>query len=1089
MTTEAVKSIPIEDIKKYRDANIPIRPVKANGAPDIYNIFYDGEVNKILGNLSGDLRKWVYKSDNVQPLKLLAVQPLSPKYFWTDVRIVQQNWINIECQTGFNASLASIVLGIDVDDEKPKIIVRRLITEYGLDGKTVIQSTPHGGLHLLLKVPCSGKIEEIELWRKRALRLELCKTGCKIEIKTTTMGITLSPSKHRKDGKSYTHEGVIDIAEVQPEFYHRLVDELKSNGCISETPEEYYAKVIEQEKADFEATDSKIRRHELTKSEIIDGINIILGRDGKVVGSAYEVGYRDNIVISLGGHFYYHYISLESAKTFVQKLGESAGDSNEDIQSSLQKIDRTWALGNNKERIRGKSGLIRAFARLKDGDLAFGQERIALLEQALTFSEAKNQSKESTIDPNLDLKEKLEAELILKIPDRDYAEFLIETIKRTVKQEDSLVRQIVYTVLSKDTRNPLNLAVLAPTSEGKTYAVLQVLQFFLGPDIKKIGSMSPRVIIRQNGILVDADNQPIADKIKDLKKRIRKAKASNKTKSKGKKTSSSEEKEDLEDLEEQLAQLYDDAKVLIDLQGKLWVFLEPPEKETWNILKTLLSHDSFEIEHPYVYELPGKGFSVKKVVTRGWPACIFCSAKNESDWPVWAEIQSRFLVASPNMVKQKYLEGNILTAQKMGLPSLLQQQIIVSNNRLDLARKCASYLIEQMSQFNNHDTNPVWVPFAPILGKVLPAEKGTDNRIAKRIFSFLSIITQCRAHLRGRLEYGNERLAIADMDEDFHEVLHITQNLSGVPPFKLRVFKEVLLSLYKSKQEPDKIEDGKFSRHEKVIAVTTRQLCDYYKGTIGRTITTDAMKKIYLDEFINNGLIDAIRSELDNRQNIYFPLVDTSVADNDDNESKITKLSITTRLDNILQHSKIMVSKNYNRTAENWLELQIFSLLKYRTEIGHFALFDKDGEQICPCKFIYEYQKRLDLTRYFSKPIFYNSDEKIFGDITKLSIVVEKEYKKLSSEVKFDNLVISEPVIAETPTTFKHSLGYMFVYLDVTNKPSATYDHRSIPSCKSIDPLHGCQSFSIQNLVRYRPDTKFYDVRMDWSLIDGPLEL
>src|SRR5262249_33327223 len=234
--------------------------------------------------------------------------------------------------------------------------------------------------------------------------------------------------------------------------------------------------------------------------------------------------------------------------------------------------------------------------------------------------------------------------------------------------------------------------------------------------------------------------------------------------------------------------------VLIDLQGKLWVFLEPPEKETWNILKTMLLHDSFEIEHPYVYDA-GKGFKVKKVVTRGWPACIFCSAKNESDWPAWPEIQSRFLVTSPNMVQQKYLDGNILTAQRMGLPSLLQQQLIVSNSQVELAKKCASYIIGQIRQYNSHNTNPVWIPFAPILGKVLPAEKGTHNRITKRVFSFLTIITLSRAHLRGRLEYGNENLAIADIDEDLHEVLHITQNLSGVPPFKLRIFKEVFLPL------------------------------------------------------------------------------------------------------------------------------------------------------------------------------------------------------------------------------------------------------------------------------------------------------
>lgn len=102
--------------------------------------------------------------------------------------------------------------------------------------------------------------------------------------------------------------------------------------------------------------------------------------------------------------------------------------------------------------------------------------------------------------------------------------------------------------------------------------------------------------------------------------------------------------------------------VLIDLTGKLFVFLEPPHPDTWSILKPILSHDDYEIEHPYVYEVEGMGFKVKKVVTRGWPACIFCSAKNESKWPVWPEIQSRFLITSPNMSSRKYLEGNVLTA-------------------------------------------------------------------------------------------------------------------------------------------------------------------------------------------------------------------------------------------------------------------------------------------------------------------------------------------------------------------------------------------------------------------------------------------
>jgi hypothetical protein len=49
----------------------------------------------------------------------------------------------------------------------------------------------------------------------------------------------------------------------------------------------------------------------------------------------------------------------------------------------------------------------------------------------------------------------LETELDSKIPDRDYAELAISTIKRTVKQEDSLVRQILYTGISKDSTNAI----------------------------------------------------------------------------------------------------------------------------------------------------------------------------------------------------------------------------------------------------------------------------------------------------------------------------------------------------------------------------------------------------------------------------------------------------------------------------------------------------------------------------------------------------------------------------------------------------------------------------------------------------------
>jgi hypothetical protein len=629
-----------------------------------------------------------------------------------------------------------------------------------------------------------------------------------------------------------------------------------------------------------------------------------------------------------------------------------------------------------------------------------------------------------------------------KIPDKDFAEFVIETIKRTVRQEDSLVRQIFYTALSKNSANPINLAVLAPTSEGKTYPVLESVKYLPKSDVWKLGSMTPKVIIRQNGTLVDKDNEPLKPKIKELQRQIR---------------STKKDEEEKEELQEQLDQLYQEAKVLIDLSDKVLVFLEPPHKETWDILKPILSHDDYEIEHPYVYDVPGMGFKVKKVVTRGWPACIFCSAKNESNWPSWPEIQSRFLITSPNMVPQKYLDGNRLIAQKLGLPSLLQQSLIISNSQVELAKKCVSYILQQVRQLfiknttgsDSSNTNPIWIPYATILGEVLPAEKGADNRITTRILSFLTIITLARSHLRHKLEYGNENLVIANL-EDFHEVLHITQSLSGIPPYKQKIFKEVFLEKYKSKVFPDKSLDG--SKVEKRIGVTTRELCDYFKEKTHKTITTNNMKQNLISEFVNNGLVDEEDSNIDRRQKIYFPLIDFSQEDIDKADEvsteKIKKLSISDRMDNILQHSRLLLPKECRNISNNWLEFEIFDLLKYPFKLDKFGLYNENYEKICICNFIREYEKKSKLNGYFSKPILRNYYSQIFGTMRFLSKEVYEKCKKLSNEAEMDNFVISDNIdtVSVNDKETRLSLRHSSAALVLTNNDLEDVENRETAS-------------------------------------------
>jgi hypothetical protein len=325
----------------------------------------------------------------------------------------------------------------------------------------------------------------------------------------------------------------------------------------------------------------------------------------------------------------------------------------------------------------------------------------------------------------------------------------------------------------------MNLVISAPTSEGKTYTVLETLQYFPSKDIRKIGSMSPKVIIRQDSVLVNADTlKPVKEDIVTLQKQIKKEEDDEKHK---------------QELEKQLEELRANARPFIDLREKIYVFLEPPSPELWNIIKPIMSHDNFVIEHPYVESF--QGIHVKSIITLGFPTFIFCTAKDESKWAQWDEIVSRSIVLSPNMSPKKYREATILNAQLIGLPTAMQESLILSRREIELARKCVLYLREFINQSATVNTNcskdindikydnPVWIPYAEILGKTLPAERGTEMRINRRLLLLVRIIALARADLRYQIIFDNHILTIAAV-EDLTEALYIMQNSTGLPPIK-----------------------------------------------------------------------------------------------------------------------------------------------------------------------------------------------------------------------------------------------------------------------------------------------------------------
>lgn len=226
----------------------------------------------------------------------------------------------------------------------------------------------------------------------------------------------------------------------------------------------------------------------------------------------------------------------------------------------------------------------------------------------------------------------------------------------------------------------------------------------------------------------------------------------------------------------------------------------------------------------------------------------------------------------------------------------------------------------------------------------------------------------------------------------------------GIPTYKLKLFKEVFLEKFKTKKTPDKNKDE--TKEERIIAVTTRELCDYYKEKTRKTITSNNLKQNYLNEFINNGLIDEEDSVIDNRVKIYHPIVDlpddgkeTEISPYD---RKISSLSILERMDNILQHPLLLVPKRFKYIPGNWLELEIIDLLRYPSIIGRFELYDQENERLCICRFVELYQKAQMIDGYFSNALFYNTYNEIFGQLQNLNWEAAQQCKKISIDVEMD---------------------------------------------------------------------------------------
>ncbi|MDR4492430.1 MAG: hypothetical protein R2685_16295 [Candidatus Nitrosocosmicus sp.] len=535
-------------------------------------------------------------------------------------------------------------------------------------------------------------------------------------------------------------------------------------------------------------------------------------------------------------------------------------------------------------------------------------------------------------------------------------------LKEAVKEE-KLVKQVVYTMLSAYTNNPINLSINAPPGEGKSYVLTTVGDLFPKANVIYIAGMSSKAIFHKDGYIAirdeDGEYVEVEDELQQLKETIQ-DKKSELSRIKNDPTLTQLDKiaeldKEIDKDKQRIKYIEKNVVKVIDLSHKILVFLDTPSSEIFDALMSLLSHDMYEVEYQFVDSSNRTGLKTRTNVLRGWPSVIFAQAIDYTQYPRYQEIQRRFIIANPKMDVEKYQSAINHILEKKGSPDFVYQQKIVSDEDKDVAREIILNIkddILSLSRSTKLGKNNTIVPFVHLIPRILSKNiTAQDMTFTDRLMNVVGLVTSInhrkRPYMEIRPAFKNDSFRIPmTLYSDLAQALSLVNNFhGGIRPYVLEWYSKVFLELFNSKVQPNsKIDKVGSEIAEPRIAVTTTELIDKTKEAMSKSLTSKSLLQEFVYPLLNTGYIDSIQSELDKRAKIYFPTFNLSDNKDEEKNSNLFLFDKKNNLFDIFNLNNINIISNQDK---NLITSKIEEVRRYSSEKGNlttlkFADFDVD---------------------------------------------------------------------------------------------------------------------------------------------------
>jgi hypothetical protein len=340
-----------------------------------------------------------------------------------------------------------------------------------------------------------------------------------------------------------------------------------------------------------------------------------------------------------------------------------------------------------------------------------------------------------------------------------------------------------------------------------------------------------------------------------------------------------------------------DAKI-VHLERKIFILSEQHDTGLQARLRPVLSHDQRELSHRMTNKGKNGANRAELIIVRGFPATIFCSAGQRMD----EQESTRAILLSPEVTEAKLYEGVHLQAMRGANTAHFMSNIDTNKDRLLLKRRILAIRDEMVDDIIINDSDAIEMRFTKMLnGKIKPRNMRDMDHLMKLIKAITLLNVWHRR--QGESIIANQ----SDIDQAFDLYSYFMESLQlGISPALLSFYKDYILMLYF--EERNKIPQEEFEMLYGVepLGISRSDLSKYYLKSTGKTLNEDQLRKEYLPQLENCGLIQQARPSTGDRRVMHiYPQMFFDDEENNIGEPGVTseseKKEILDKVQNIFQ--------------------------------------------------------------------------------------------------------------------------------------------------------------------------------------------